>query len=90
MHEMLPARGKASNRAPSAPRLGDEIRIPALRLGTPWKVAAWLAIALRIGLGLAAYLSVRLAPPTFETGTWLNLVIRSGNPWDQFLSTWQR
>jgi hypothetical protein len=90
MHEILPVRAKASNHDGEAPLLGDEIHIPALRLGSPWKMAAWLAIALRVGLGLAAFLAVRLAPPTVEAGNWLNLLIHSNNPWAQFLSTWQR
>ncbi len=90
MHEIRPARAKATDGDSETPPPSGDIRIPALRLGSPWKVAAWLAIALRIGLGLAAFLSVRLAPPTLETGNWLNLLIHSNNPWTQFLSTWQR
>lgn len=90
MHEMLPVRGKAGKARAAVPLLGEDLRLPALRLGAPWKMGAWLAITLRIGLGLTAFLTVRLAPPTFESGNWLNLVIRSDNPWTQFLSTWQR
>jgi len=55
-----------------------------------WPLALWLLITLRVALGLVAVLSIHLQPVTMIGGDWLNLIIRSGRPWSDLLSTWQR
>lgn len=55
-----------------------------------WQLAVWLLITLRVGLGLIAVLSIHLQPITGVGGELLNLIIRGGEPWSAFLSTWQR
>lgn len=65
---------------------------PALFQGTaaPLKFALWLLVILRIGLGLIAFLSLKLEPPGGGGGNWLNLIITGHDPWSIFLSAWQR
>ncbi|HEX8917234.1 MAG TPA: mannosyltransferase family protein, partial [Chloroflexota bacterium] len=55
-----------------------------------WRLALGLVLALRVGLGLAGFVSVRLQPVTIVGGDWLNLLIHSGRPWSDLLSIWQR
>ncbi len=60
------------------------------RLDLSWKLALWLLVTLRVGLGLIAVWSIHLTPVTQSGGMLLNLIVPSGDPWTQTLSTWQR
>jgi hypothetical protein len=66
--------------------------IPAIRkrLDLSWQLGLWLAVTLRVGLGMVALLAVHLEPVRGVGGEWLDLVIRGGGPWSELLSTWQR
>ena len=60
------------------------------RLDVSWKLALWLLVTLRIGLGLIAVWSIHLTPVTQTGGLLLNLIMPSSDLWTQTLSTWQR
>jgi hypothetical protein len=45
---------------------------------------------LRVTLGVFAVLSLHLQPVTVVGGDWLNRWIHGGEPWSEFLSSWQR
>jgi hypothetical protein len=50
-----------------------------------------LLLGLRLVLGLLAVAAVHLAPRASTVhGNWEDLVITGGEPWSEFLSTWQR
>jgi hypothetical protein len=64
------------------------------RLGGGWQLGLWLLVTLRIALGLVAVLSIHVTPlnPAImgRGEDWYNLTIHGGEPWSEFLSTWQR
>jgi len=60
------------------------------RLDPGWKLALWLLVTLRGGLGLVGLLSIRVQPISSIGGDWTNLIVRGGDPWHQLLSMWQR
>jgi len=60
------------------------------QLDVSWKLALWLLVTLRIGLGLIAVWSIHLTPVTQTSGELLNLIMRSSDLWTQTFSTWQR
>lgn len=55
-----------------------------------WKLALWLLITFRIGLGLVAVFSLRLLPVTFLGGQHLEEIIHGNDAWTLSLSAWQR
>jgi len=60
------------------------------RLDPGWKLALWLLVTLRIGLGLVGLLSIHVQPITTVGGDWTRLIISGGDPWHHLLSMWQR
>jgi len=60
------------------------------QLDVSWKLALWLLVTLRIGLGLIAVWSIHLTPVTQTSGLLLNLIMPSSDLWTQTFSTWQR
>jgi hypothetical protein len=58
--------------------------------GSAWRLALGLLITLRIVLGLAAFLAVEFGPINEATGEHRERVIQGGEPWNVFLSSWQR
>ena len=61
-----------------------------MKLGRGEQLALWLLVTLRIGFGLVAVVSVLFGPAPAPAGGWPEQVIRDGEPWSLFLSTWQR
>ncbi len=60
------------------------------RLDPGWKLALWLVLTLRVGLGLVGLLSIHVQPITSIGGDWVNLILPGGDPWHELLSMWQR
>lgn len=76
--------------ATAIPRRAARSRGLWSRLDPGWKLALWLLVTLRIGLGLVGLLSIRVQPITSIGGNWTNLIVRGGDPWHHLLSMWQR
>ena len=60
------------------------------RLDPGLKLALWLVVTLRVGLGLVGLLSIHVQPITSIGGNWTDLILPGGDPWHQLLSMWQR
>ena len=60
------------------------------RLDPGWKLALWLVVTLRVGLGLVGLLSIHVQPITSAGGDWRNLIVPGGDSWHLLLSMWQR
>lgn len=66
------------------------LRLGWRRLGPGGRLAFWLLVTLRLGLGLVALIGLRLRPPRPGGGEYADLLIRGGEPWSTLLSAWQR
>lgn len=74
----------------ASPTLADRAHGLWDHLDLSWKLSIWLLITLRVGLGLAAILSIHLTPISQTGGELVNLVMPGTDFWTQTLSTWQR
>ena len=60
------------------------------RLGVGGRLALWLLVMLRLGLGLLGLVGLMLRRPDPAAGRWGDLTIQGGEPWSLLLSSWQR
>jgi hypothetical protein len=60
------------------------------RLGPGVRLAGWLLLTLRVGLGAFAVVALHLRPSAPAGGAWADRVIGGGEPWSELLSSWQR